>query len=74
MRIEMRVQREIVVFAMLQDEQPVGFEQLVLKNQIGQSRQAFQCVWRVGKDKVELQMASIDILKYITPNNCQIID
>jgi hypothetical protein len=48
---------KFVVFAMFEDKDSAIGQQLMIENKVGDSRQFLQCVWRIGKDKVELLMA-----------------
>ena len=51
---EVGVLGEIVVLAVFEDEDAVGFEQSALDNEIGKGRNFLQGVWWIGKDEVEL--------------------
>ena len=45
---------EVVVLAVLEDEDAFGGEEFLLEDKVGYLRQFLQCVWRVGKDEVKL--------------------
>ena len=49
--------REVVVLAMLEDEEAVGGKDVFLENEVGNLRQLRQGVGRIGKDEVKLAMA-----------------
>ena len=56
---------EVVVFSMFQHEQAVFFQQVVVKNKVGQGLKLFESVRRVGKDKVEPFAAALYVSEYI---------
>lgn len=57
MLYEARVLGEVVVFAMLKDEDAVLGKDILLEDEVGDGGKFTQCVWRVGKDEVELLLA-----------------
>lgn len=48
---------EVILLSMLENEDSSLLKQVFRKHKVGYLGQAFQCVWRVGKDKVELLSA-----------------
>ena len=50
----MRMRLKRVVFAVFQDEDAFGNQQIVLEDEVGQGGELLKCVGRVGKDKIEL--------------------
>ena len=48
---------EVVLLAVLEDEDAFGSEDFLLENEVGNLRQFLQCVGRVGKDEVKLLTA-----------------
>lgn len=65
---------EVVVFAMLEDEESVSAEQLVLEDAVGQGRQRGQGVGRVGKDEVVLQRSCIDEAEDVAADEAEVVD
>lgn len=51
---------EVVILAVLEDEETVGLQQSALDDEVGQRGEFFQRIGRVGKDEVELLMAGLD--------------
>ena len=51
---------EVVLLAMLEDEDAVGLQQAALQHEVGNPGQRFQRVGRVGEDEVELLVAALD--------------
>ena len=49
--------REIIVLAVLEDEDAVCFQQVLLEDKTGNGRQLLQGIGRIGKDEIELLMA-----------------
>ena len=45
---------EVIVLAMLKDENAFGSEDVLLEYNVGYLRQFLESVWRVGKDEVKL--------------------
>ena len=56
----MGVLGEIVVLAMFENKDAVGFEQSALEDEIGQRGEFLEGIGRVGKDEVELLFAGLD--------------
>ena len=56
----MGVLGEIVVLAMFENKDAVGFEQSALDDEVGQRGEFLEGVRRVGKDEVELLFAGLD--------------
>lgn len=50
---------EIIVFAMLKDEDASFVEIVAIQNEVWNLRQLLQSVWRIGKDKVKLLLAGL---------------
>ena len=48
---------EVIVLAMLEDEDALLVEQVAIQYQVGNLWQLLQSVWRVGKDEVKLLVA-----------------
>ena len=57
---EMGMGREVLVFAMLEDEDAAFGQQSLFKDECWNGGQFLQGVRRVGKDKVELLFARLD--------------
>ena len=58
--------REVVVFAVLKDEDAALFQQCFLEDEVRDCGQLLQRIGRVGKDEVELLMTTLDEAEYIT--------
>ena len=63
---EMRMRLESVVLAMLQDKNAVGSQQLMLEDDVGQGRELFKRIGRIGKDKGKLLVARLEKAEGIT--------
>ena len=63
---------EVVVLAVLKHQYAVVLQQAFLKYQSRYRWQFLQCVWWVGKDKVELLFARLDIAEYIAADTLNI--
>ena len=48
---------EIIILAMLKDENAFGSEDVLMEYEVGNLRKFLECVGRVGKDKVKLLAA-----------------
>ena len=48
---------EVIILAMLEDENAFGSKDVLLEDEVGNLRQFLECVGRVGKDKVKLLAA-----------------
>lgn len=59
---------EIIVLAMLQDEDSTFLQQIARHDDIGDFFQIGQGIGRVGKDEVKLLIAPSQIAKHITTN------
>lgn len=68
MLYEMRVIGEIMVFAVFKDKDAILLQQILLKDNIWDSRQILQGIRRIGKDKVELLMATLQKTEHIATN------
>ena len=63
---EMRMRLESVVLAMLQNKDAVGSQQLMLEDEVGQGRELFKRIGRIGKDKGKLLVARLEKAEGIT--------
>ena len=59
------ISREVIVFAVLKNEDAVVFQKSSLKDEAGDRRQFLQGVWRICEDKVKLLFARFDIPEHI---------
>ena len=50
---------------MLKHQQSAFFQHTLVKNHFRDFGQFLQCVWRIGKNKVELHSARLDKLEHI---------
>ena len=66
---EVGMLREVVVLAVLEDEDAVLLQESLFENKVGNGGQFLQGVWRVGKDEVELQFAGFEEAEDIAPEN-----
>ena len=62
---EVGMLREIVVLAVLEDEDALRLQQAMSEDEIGNGGQLLQGIGRVGKDKVELLVAGLNVTEYI---------
>ena len=62
---EVRIIREIVVLAMLEDEDTIFFQQSPFEDETGDGGQFLQGIGRIGKDEVKLLLARLDISEHI---------
>lgn len=62
---EMGMLREVVRLAMFQHEEAIRLEEVACKDDVGQFSQIGQGVWRIGKDEVELLIATSHIAEDI---------
>ena len=69
---EVWIIREVVVFAVLEDEDAVVFQKSSLKDEAGNRRQFLQSVWRICEDEIKLPLARFDIAEHITPETLNI--
>ena len=54
---EMRMGGEVVILAMLEDEDAIRGEDALVEDKVGDLRQLLESIGRVGKDEVELLTA-----------------
>lgn len=66
MLYEMRIGREIVILAMLENEDAFRLQEVALEDETGDCREFSQSVWRIGEDKVKLLLARFDEAKDIS--------
>ena len=59
---------EIIVFAMLKDEDASFVEIVAIQNEVWNLRQLLQCVWRISKNEIKLLLAGLKKAEYITTN------
>ena len=57
--------REIVVLAVLEDEDALRLQQAMLEDEVGNGGQLLQGIGRVGKDEVELLVAGLNVAEDI---------
>ena len=56
---------EAVLLAMLQDEEAAGLQQSAPQDKVGELRQLFQLVRRVGKNQVEAPVRAFEETEYV---------
>lgn len=56
---------EIVVLAMLEDEDAIGSKEILLEYQVGNLRKFLQGVGRISEDEVKLLAAGLNEAEYI---------
>ena len=66
MLYEMRIGGEIVILAMLENEDAFRLQEVALEDEAGDCREFSQSVWRIGEDKVELLLTRFDEAKDIS--------
>ena len=66
MLYEMRIGREIVILAMLENKDAFRLQEVALEDETGDCREFSQSVWRIGEDKVKLLLARFDEAKDIS--------
>ena len=59
---------EIIVFAVLEDEYPIGLEHIAAHYKAWNLGEPFQSIWRVGKDNIVRGGASLNEFKSIVAN------
>ena len=59
---------EIVVLAMLENEDALFVEKIAIEYEVWNLGKLLQCVWRIGKDEIELLLAGLQKTEYITTN------
>lgn len=62
---DIRMLRKIVVFSVFENENPIGTQQVMLENQVGNRRKRFQLIGRIGKNQVELPLRGFDEAKNV---------
>ena len=70
---EMWVLVEVVRFGVFQYKIATFFKYSLFKNQIGDSGQCLQIVWRVCVNEIILHMARLNELEHITPNQVHVL-
>ena len=59
---------EIVVLAMLENEDALFVEKIAIEYEVWNLGELLQCVWRIGKDEIELLLAGSQEAEYIAAN------
>ena len=59
---------EIVVLAMFENEDAFFVEKIAIEYEVWNLRELLQCVWRIGKDEIELLLAGSQEAEYIAAN------
>ena len=59
---------EIVVLAMLENEDALFVEKIAIEYEVWDLGELLQCVWRIGKDEIELLLACSQEAEYIAAN------
>ena len=59
---------EIVVLAMLENEDALFVEKAAIEYEVWNLGKFLQCVWRIGKDEIELLLARSQEAEYIATN------
>ena len=59
---------EIVVLAMLENEDALFVEKIAIEYEVWNLGELLQCVWRIGKDEIELLFAGSQEAEYIAAN------
>lgn len=57
---EMRMGGEVVILAMLEDEDAIRGEDALVEDKVGDLRQLLESIGRIGKDEVKLLSARLD--------------
>ena len=65
--------REVILLSMLEDEDTVRFQDTFFKDDAGYRRQLFHGIGRIGKDKVKLLFARLDIPEDISADTLNIV-
>ena len=65
---ESRMVGEIVVLAMLENEDALFVEKIAIEYEVWNLGELLQCVWRIGKDEIELLLACSQEAEYIATN------
>ena len=69
----MRVEREVVVFAMLEDEDAIGLQQSAIYHQVGHGRQFWQRIGWIGKDQVKRLVTRLDKAEHIATDEDMVL-
>jgi len=67
-----RVARKIGIFTVFNNEPSVFFQYVPLQNDIRQSRQGLQRIWRIGKNQIVFDSAGAQELEHIAANHTQV--
>ena len=59
---------EIVVLAMFENEDAFFVEKIAIEYEVWNLGELLQCVWRIGKDEIELLLAGSQEAEYIAAN------
>ncbi len=59
---------EIVVLAMFENEDALFVEKIAIEYEVWNLGELLQCVWRIGKDEIELLLAGSQEAEYIAAN------
>ena len=59
---------EIVVLAMFENEDALFVEKIAIEYEVWNLGELLQCVWRIGKDEIELLLARSQEAEYIAAN------
>jgi hypothetical protein len=65
---ESRMVGEIVVLAMLENEDALFVEKVAIEYEVWNLGKLLQCVWWIGKDEIELLLAGSQKAEYIATN------
>lgn len=69
----MRVGREVVVFAMLEDKDAIGLQQSAIYHQVGHGRQFWQRIGWIGKDQVKRLVTRLDKAEHIATDEDMVL-
>ena len=69
----MRVGREVVVFAMFEDEDAIGLQQSAIYHQVGHGRQFWQRIGWIGKDQVKRLVTRLDKAEHIATDEDMVL-
>ena len=61
---------EVMVLAMLEDEDAVVFQQSASEDEAGDSGQFLEGIGRIGEDEIILLLAGLDIAEDIAADDC----
>ena len=64
--------REVVVLAVLEDEDAAVFQQPAFEDEAGDGGQFLEGIGGVGEDEIKLPLARFDIAEHITPETLNI--